>query len=109
MLYRERAELMQIESRQILIGWIRQFGITMVIYLGALAAATWSLTSVPPGPLRTALVLAPILPGLALIGLTVHSYRLNDEYIRLRTLQSAAVAVLVVAVFSLIYSFLELL
>ena len=100
---------MHTESRQVLIGWIRQFGLTLLVYLAALATATWALTSVGAGPLRTALILAPILPGLALIGLTVRSYRLCDEYIRLRTLQAAAIAVLVVAIFSLIYSFLELL
>jgi hypothetical protein len=99
----------QSESRQVLIGWIRRFGLVFLVYLAALATATWALTSVSPGPLRTALTLAPILPGLALIGLTVHSYRLCDEYIRLCTLRAAAVAALVVATFSLIYFFLELL
>jgi hypothetical protein len=100
---------MQTESRQVLIGWIRRLGLTLLVYLAALATATWTVTSVGAGPLRTALILVPILPGLALIGLTVRSYRLCDEYIRLRTLQAAAIAVLVVAVFSLIYFFLELL
>ena len=97
------------ETRQVLIGWIRQFGLTLLIYLAALTAATWAVSSIAAGPLRTTLILAPILPGLALIGLTVRSYRLCDEYIRLRTLQAAAIAVLAVAVFSLIYFFLELL
>ena len=97
------------ETRQVLIGWIRMFGLAFLVYLVALVTAIWALTSVPERPLRTALILAPILPGLALIGLTLRSYRLCDEYIRLRTLQAAAIAVLVVAVFSLAYSFLELL
>jgi hypothetical protein len=97
------------ETRQVLIGWIRIFGLAMLVYLAALATAIWASSSVAAGPLRTALILAPILPGLALIGLTVRSYRLCDEYIRLRTLRAAAIAVLMVAVFSLIYSFLELL
>jgi len=44
-----------------------------------------------------------------MIGLTLRSYRLCDEYIRQRTLQAAAIAVVVIAVFSLVYSFLELL
>ena len=97
------------ETRQVLIGWIRMFGVAFAVYLIALVTAIWALSSVPAGPMRTALTLAPILPGLALIGLTVRSYRLADEYIRLRTLQAAAIAVLAVAVFSLVYSFLELL
>jgi hypothetical protein len=100
---------MQAETRQVLIGWMRQFGLTMAVYVAALAIATWASASEASGPLRTALILAPILPGLALIGLTVRSYRLCDEFIRLRTLQAAALAALVVAVFSLVYFFLELL
>ena len=97
------------ETRQVLIGWMRMFGIAFLVYLVALATALWAFASVPAGPLRTALLLAPILPGLALIGLTLRSYRLSDEYIRQRTLQAAAIAVLVVAVFSLVYTFLVLL
>lgn len=97
------------ETRQVLIGWIRMFGIAFLVYLVALVTAFWAFASAPAGLPRTALLLAPILPGLALIGLTLHSYRLCDEYIRQRTLRAAAIAVLVIAVFSLVYSFLELL
>jgi hypothetical protein len=100
---------MQAETRQVLIGWMRQFGLTMAIYLVALATAAWASTSEAAGPLRTTLILAPILPGLVLIGLTVHSYHLCDEFIRFRTLQAAAVAAIVAAAFSLVYFFLELL
>jgi hypothetical protein len=85
------------------------FGLAFLVYLVALSAALWAFNSVPGGALRTSLLLAPILPGLALIGLTLRAYRLCDEYIRLRTLHAAAMAVVVVAVFSLVYSFLELL
>jgi hypothetical protein len=60
-------------------------------------------------PVRTAVILAPILPGLALIGLTVRAYGRCDEFIRLRMLQAAALAAIVVAALALIYFFLELL
>jgi hypothetical protein len=100
---------MRAETRQVLVGWARHFGLTMAVYIATLAAAHWATTSEPAGPLRTALILAPILPGLALVGLTVRSYWLCDEFIRLRILQAAALAAIVVAVFSLIYFFLELL
>jgi len=85
------------------------FGLAFLVYLIAMVTAVWAYTSVAAGPLRTTLIVAPILPGVALIGLTLRAYRLCDDYIRLRTLQAAAIAVLVVAVFSLVYSFLELL
>jgi hypothetical protein len=100
---------MQTEIRQVLVGWMRQFGSVTAVYVAALATATWALTSVRAGPLRTAVILAPILPGLALIWLTVRAYGRCDEFIRLRILQAAALAAIVVAVFSLVYFFFELL
>jgi hypothetical protein len=100
---------MQVETRQALIIWIRTFGLTMAVYMALLAAATRALTSMGASPVRTAVILAPILPGLALIGLTVRAYGRCDEFIRLRMLQAAALAAIVVAAFALIYFFLELL
>jgi hypothetical protein len=96
-------------TRQVLTGWLRQFGLVTLTYLAALAVASWALPSLAAGPLRTTVILMPILPGLALIGLTVRAYQHCDEYIQLRTLQAAAIAVVVVAVFSLVYFFMELL
>jgi len=81
----------------------------MVVYLAALAAASWALTGVPPGALKTGIILAPILPGLALIGLTLRAYGRCDEFIRLRIAQAAGIAALVVAVLSMVYFFFELL
>jgi hypothetical protein len=100
---------MQAETRQALVGWVRHFGLTMAVYIATIAASRWVATSESASPLRTALILTPILPGLALLGLTVRSYRLCDEFIRLRILQAASLAAMVVAAFSLIYFFLELL
>jgi hypothetical protein len=100
---------MQSDTRRVLVGWMRQFGAAMAVYLAALATAIWALTSVPAGPLRTSVVLAPILPGLALIGLTVRAYGRCDEYIRLRLLRAAAIAAIAVAALSLVYFYLELL
>ena len=100
---------MQFVTRQALVAWMRQFGATMAVYLAALAGATWALTSMPMGPMRIAVILAPILPGLALIGLTVRAYGRCDEFIRLRILQAAAVAAIGVAGLSLVYFFFELL
>jgi hypothetical protein len=64
---------MQSDTRWVLVNWMRQFGAAMVVYLAALAAATWAPGSMRVGPLRTAIILVPILPGLALIGLTVRA------------------------------------
>jgi len=100
---------MQTETRRVLWAWVRQLGLAMVVYLAALAAASWALTGVPPGALKTGIILAPILPGLALIGLTLRAYGRCDEFIRLRIAQAAGIAALVVAVLSMVYFFFELL
>lgn len=89
--------------------WIRQFGLVMMVYIAAIATCAWASTVEVAGPVRTVLILTPILPGLALIGLTVRAYRLCDRIIQLRMLQAAALAAIVVAVFAMVYFFLELL
>jgi hypothetical protein len=99
----------QFRTRQVLQDWIRQFGLVMMVYIAAIATCAWASTVEVAGPVRTVLILTPILPGLALIGLTVRAYRLCDRIIQLRMLQAAALAAIVVAVFAMVYFFLELL
>jgi hypothetical protein len=97
---------MPVEARQVLGGWIRLFGPAITIYTTTLIVAVWASNTQMSGLARTLFTMAPVLPGLALLGLTIRSYRSSDEYIRLRILQAAAVAAVVVAALSLI--FLEL-
>jgi hypothetical protein len=96
------------ETRLALTGWMRHFGLFMLVYLILLAVAYRESTS-QEGLTRTVLVLAPILPGLALIWQTIRSYRRCDEFIGLRVLEAAALAAAIVAAFTLVYFFLELL
>lgn len=98
-----------LERRQIVFGWIRQFGFTVVVYLVAYAGAMWAWQTMPRGGLQTLIVLLPIVPGLLLIGNSVRCYRRSDEFIRLRILQAVAVTAAVTAVWTLIYAYLELL
>jgi hypothetical protein len=81
----------------------------MALYVTALVMAFWASTAKLVHPERIALVLAPVVPGLCLIGLTVNSYSRADEFIRLRILQAGAVSAVAVAAFALVYAFLELL
>src|SRR5580692_11336083 len=99
---------MTVEMRQVLGGWMRLFGPAVTIYLATLIVAVWASNAQMSVLPRTLFATAPILPGLALLWLTIRSYRSSDEYIRLRVLQAAAVAAVVVAALSLIYTFLEL-
>src|SRR5215472_15334543 len=96
------------DTRHSLMGWMRQFGVLLAAYLALLAVTRWQL-SASHGSLRTALILMPIVPGLALLWQTVRSYRRCDEYIRSRIAQAGALSALIVAAFALVYFFLELL
>ncbi len=100
---------MHSEGRLILAAWMRQFGLVLWMYLATLALAVHALSAAGPGTARTLMILAPIVPGLALIWLSVRTYRRSDEFIRLRILQAASLAAVVMAVFALVYFFLELL
>jgi hypothetical protein len=100
---------MRYDTRQYLLAWMRQFGIMMMVYIAATAICAWGSTLDAATPVRAVLVLLPVLPGLALIGLTVRAYRQCDHLIQLRMLQAAALAAIVVAVFATVYYFLELL
>lgn len=100
---------MRFDTRQLLLAWMRQFGLMMMVYIAAVAICAWGSTLEAGTPIRAVLILLPVLPGLALIGLTVRAYRQCDEFIRMRMLQAAALAAIVVAVFATVYYFLELL
>jgi hypothetical protein len=100
---------MNTEARRMLLAWVRQFGVTFLLYLAVAAAAAWALTTPITGPLRTGLILVPIIPGLWLIWLTLRSYARSDEFIRLRILQAASLTAVLVAALALVYAYLELL
>jgi len=96
------------EVRRFLVEWLRHLGAGFLAYVTACAAAAWALSSLPPGTLRTMVVLLPVLPGCYLIWMAAHLYRRSDEYIRLRVLQAIAWAATVTAVWTMAYAFLEL-
>jgi hypothetical protein len=77
-------------------------------YWVAVAISIWALSHLGPGDLRNTLVLTPVLPGLLTIAWTSWVYRACDEFIRFRILSAAAITAAVIAVGSLIYSYLEL-
>jgi hypothetical protein len=100
---------MSAEMKQVLSGWARLFGPALAFYLAVVAVSVWASMTQMGALVRVPLIVAPILPGLLLLWLTIRSYRQSDEYIRLRILQAAALAAVIVAALSLIYAFLELL
>jgi hypothetical protein len=60
-----------------------------------------------PGVLRTTLLLTPIIPVLLAIWAIARQFKRMDEFIRLRTLESLAIAAAVTAGLSVTYGFLE--
>lgn len=97
-----------IEHRQFFLLWMREFGILVLIYLVAYAAAMWAALTLPMGSLRFLLIVVPILPGLLLIVNCVRWYRRSDEFIRKRILEATAITAVVTAIWTLAYGYLEL-
>lgn len=95
------------ERKKILAVWFRQFGVLLLIYLAAYAAAMWAILSLPAGMLRTLLVLAPVVPGLLMIWRAVVNYRRCDEFLRIKVLEATAQTAVFTAVWTLIYAYLE--
>jgi len=95
------------ELRLLLRYWMRQFCWWLFAYLLAYGTAMWSLMNLPAGPVRTLLVLSPIVPGLALIFATVVAYRRGDEFVRREVLVATSLAALVTAMWTLVYAYLE--
>lgn len=77
-------------------------------YWAAFAISLWALSHLGPGDLRNVLVLTPVLPGLLMIAWTSWVYRACDEFIQVRILSAATITAAVIAVGTLIYSYLEL-
>ncbi len=68
----------------------------------------WAQFNLPPSPVRTALTLSPIVPGVLIVAVAIWQYQACDEYIRLKILSAAAAAAAITAVWTLAYSYLEL-
>jgi hypothetical protein len=77
-------------------------------YWGSLAIAAASLRYVPPGSIRTVVMLTPVLTALLCVSTAYWIYQNCDEYVRLQLLKSIAVTAVVVALCTVAYFFLEL-
>ena len=95
------------ERKQFFDMWMRLFGWWFMFYLVTYGAAMWALVALPAGPLRSCLVLSPIVPGLGMILGTVQAYRRSDEFVQREILLAAALAALVTAVWTLVYAYVE--
>jgi hypothetical protein len=76
-------------------------------YWCAWGICVWAQLYMPAGSVRTVLILLPILPGVLIIAVGIWQYQVCDEYIRLRVLKAATATAVITAVWTLAYSYLE--
>jgi uncharacterized membrane protein YwzB len=91
-----------------------QFAIRGVVfsqwaYWWSLAIAALSVSYVPPGSIRNAVMLLPILTTILCGAVAYWVYQSCDEFVRLKLLKGAAVTAIVITGCTLGYFFLELL
>jgi len=78
-------------------------------YWCSLAGAAMSVVYIPPGSVRTFVILTPLLTAILCAAVASWVYSACDEYVRARLLRSITITALVVAIGSLVYFCLELL
>jgi hypothetical protein len=78
-------------------------------YWSSLAISALSIRYIPPGSIRTAVMLTPVLTASLSVSMAYWLYRDCDEYIRLKLLRCATTTAVIVAFCTLAYFFLELL
>ncbi|HEU4593246.1 MAG TPA: hypothetical protein VFS13_20250 [Steroidobacteraceae bacterium] len=79
----------------------------LALYVVVLFTSIWLSKPMEPGAARTALLLTPIIPILLSIWAIVRQFGRMDEFVRLRTLESFAIAGAVTAGVTFTYGFLE--
>jgi hypothetical protein len=84
-----------------------ELGGAMVLYIAVLVGSIYLAKPMEPGSARTLLVMTPALPLLVLIWVLARQFGRMDEYVRLRNLESLAIATAVTAGLSFSYGFLE--
>jgi hypothetical protein len=84
-----------------------ELGGAMVLYLVILFAAMSIGKPMETGLLRTLVLGAPILPKLLTVWAIARHVRRMDEFLRLRSLESLALAAAITAVLTFSYGFLE--
>ena len=79
----------------------------MVAYMVVLVGSISFAKGMDNGLARTLLLVTPIVPLMLAVWAIARHFRRMDEYLRLRSLESLAVATAVTAALSITYGFLE--
>jgi hypothetical protein len=94
-------------EREVCRKYALELGGAMVLYLAVLVGSIYLAKPMEPGSVRTLLVMTPALPLLILIWVLARQFGRMDEYVRLRNLESLAIAAAMTAGLSFSYGFLE--
>lgn len=84
-----------------------ELGLTMALYIASLLASMTFSKGLEPGLARTLLASLPAIPVLLFVWVMARQFRRMDEFVRLRSLESIAVAAAVTAGLTFTYGFLE--
>lgn len=84
-----------------------ELGGALLGYGVVLAGSLWLGAQLPPGVLRTAVYVSPMLPFLLGVWAVARHYRRCDEYLRKTTLELVAISAAVTAGWTFTYGFLE--
>jgi hypothetical protein len=85
----------------------RELGGALAIYVAVLFGSLTLAKGVDSGTARTLLLLAPLVPVMLAVWAISRQFRRMDEFVRLRSLESVAIAAGVTAGWTLTYGFLE--
>ena len=84
-----------------------ELGLSMVLYAVVLAVSLRVAEKMEDGVARTLVALAPAIPIFITVWVIARQFRRMDEFVRLRSLESIAVAAAVTAGLTFTYGFLE--
>ena len=84
-----------------------ELGISMVLYMLTLFGSLYFAKPMEDGITRTLLLVLPVIPMALAVWAIARHFRRMDEYLRLRALESVAVAAAITAGLSVTYGFLE--
>ncbi|QVQ27831.1 hypothetical protein [Achromobacter deleyi] len=88
--------------------YFKELGIALALYAVLLVGALRLGQNLPPGALRTVVLLSPMLAFLLALRAVVRAIRHSDEFIRKTTLEHLAIAAAVTAGVTFTYGFLEI-
>ena len=94
-------------EREVRRRYLQELGGALLLYGVVLTGSLYVAKTMPPGAARTVLLLLPLIPVVLAVGVVARQFRRIDEFVRLRSLESIAVAAAVTAGWTMTYGFLE--